>query len=214
MDRRHRLMKNVPLATGGLAVVLVVGLLVWWIRGFLATKDQKPMRAVQNITVIRPPPPPPEQPPPPPPPEKVEQALQQNPPDPTPDNAPAPAPDLGLDAEGSAGGDAFGLAARKGGSDIAGSGGAIFAWYTSKLKDEVTDRLSSDPKLRGKKYTAGVRIWIEADGRIREVLVISGTGSHDLDGLITADLGALGHLSQSPPLEMPQPISLQIVSRS
>jgi protein TonB len=181
----------------------------------MATKDQKPARVVQNITVIRPPPPPPpEETPPPPPPDKIDEPIPQNQPDPTPDNAPAPAPDLGLDADGTAGSDAFGLAARKGGSDIAGSGGAIFAWYTTKLKDEVSDRLSSDTKLRGRKYSVGVRIWIESDGRIKEVRVVSGTGSHDLDGAIIADLSALGRLSQSPPLEMPQPISLQIVSRS
>jgi protein TonB len=144
----------------------------------------------------------------------VEQQIQQNQPEPTPDNTPAPAPNLGLDADGSAGGDAFGLAARRGGTDIAGSGGAVFAWYTSKLKDEVSDRLSSDTKLRGKKYSVGVRIWIESDGRIKDVRVVSGSGSHDLDGAIAADLTALGRLSQSPPLEMPQPVSLQIVSRS
>jgi protein TonB len=144
----------------------------------------------------------------------VEELLPQDEPPPAPDNAPAPSPQLGLDTEGTAGGDSFGLAARQGGSDITGTGGAIFAWYTGKLKTEVSDRLSSDDKLRGKKYNVGVRIWIEADGRIKDVRVISGTGNREIDNAIAADLAALGRLSESPPLEMPQPISLQIVSRS
>jgi protein TonB len=214
VSTNRQLKKHLPLAASSAVVIALVAALVWWIHGFMAHKDQKPTRMVQNITVIRPPPPPPPQETPPPPPDKVDVPIPQNQPDPTPDNAPAPAPDLGLDADGSAGSDAFGLAARKGGSDIVGSGGAIFAWYTSKLKDEVSDRLSSDTKLRGKKYSVGVRIWIESDGKIKDVRVTTGSGSHDLDTAIAADLSALGHLSQSPPLEMPQPVSLQIVSRS
>jgi protein TonB len=214
MDRRHRWLKYAPALGAVVLVLLLVIGMVWVIRGFMATTDQKPARMVQNITVIRPPPPPPEETPPPPPPEKIEQQIPQNEPEPTPDNQPAPSQQLGLDADGAAGDDGFGLAARKGGSDLVGTGGAAFAWFTSKLKDEVTDRLAADAKLRAKKFNIGVRVWIEADGRIKEVRLTSGTGSRELDGAITTALSALGRLSQGPPIEMPQPISLQIVSRT
>jgi periplasmic protein TonB len=214
MDRRSRWLKHAPAAGAVVLVaVLVIGL-VWVIRGFMATKEQKPERRVQNITVIRPPPPPPQETPPPPPPEKVEQPIPQNEPEPAPDNAPTPSQQLGLDAEGNAGDDAFGLAARKGGGDLVGTGGAAFAWYTGKLKDEVADRLSADPQLRAKKYSVGVRVWIESDGRIKDVRLTGSTGSRDIDGAIAAALTSLGRMSQGPPLEMPQPITLQIVSRS
>jgi protein TonB len=215
VDRRHRILARAPLIGGLILVLTLVSGLVWFIRGFMVDKDKKPARMVQNITVIRPPPPPPpEEKPPPPPPEKVEEQLPQKEPEPSPDNAPTPQQQLGLDADGAAGDDGFGLAARKGGSDLVGSGGAAFAWYTGKLKDEVTDRLSSDAKLRGKKYVVGVRIWLATDGRIKDVKMTSGTGNHDLDNAIASDLASLGRLSESPPLEMPQPITLQIVSRS
>jgi protein TonB len=207
-------MKNLPLAAGGTLVVLLIFVAVWWIRGFMSNNAQKPARVVQNITVIRPPPPPPPQEtPPPPPPDKVDEPIPQNQPDPTPDNTPAPAPDLGLDAEGSAGSDAFGLAARKGGTDISGSAGAIFAWYTNKLRDEISNRLSSDPKLRGKKFTAGFRIWLESDGRIKDAKLTVGSGSSEVDREITAQIATGVHFD-GPPLELPQPISLQIVSHS
>jgi protein TonB len=201
---------------GALGLLAAVGVLVWFLHGLLSTKDHKQARTVQNITVIRPPPPPPppEQPPPPPPPDKIQEQVPQSEPDPTPDNSPTPSQQLGLDSDGSAGDDGFGLAARKGGSDIAGSGGAAFAWYTGKLRDEVTDRLSSDNKLRGKKYIIGVRIWLATDGRIKDVKMTSGTGNRDIDSAIASDIAALGRLSESPPIEMPQPISLQIVSRT
>ena len=196
---------RVPLVGGLLLVLLLICGGVWFIHGIVTSRDVKPPHVVENVTLIRPPPPPAE---------KVEEPLPQDEPPPSPDNSPAPTPQLGLDAEGTAGGDSFGLAARLGGSEITGTGGAVFAWYTGKLKSEVSDRLSSDSKLRGRKYTVGVRIWIEADGRIKDVRVVNGTGNNEIDSAIAADLVALGRLSESPPLEMPQPISLQIVSRS
>jgi periplasmic protein TonB len=195
-----------------LLVLVLVGGAVWYIHGIVSSKDVKPPHVVENVTLIRPPPPPEEKPPPPPPPEKIEQPLPQDEPPPSPENQPAPSAQLGLDAEGTAGGDSFGLAARVGGSDITGTGGAVFAWYTGKLKSQVSDCLSNDSKLRGKKYTVGGRIWIEADGRIKDARVVNGTGNREIDNAIAADL--VGCRSESPPLEMPQPITLQIVSRS
>jgi protein TonB len=205
--------KHAPLVGGLLLILLLMGGAAWFVHSMVSNQKKLPPHVVQNVTLIRPPPPP-DTPPPPPPPEKIDEPLPQDQPEPTPDQPPTPSPQLGLDAEGSAGGDSFGLAARPGGSDLVGTGGAVFAWYTGKLKSEVSDRLSSDAKLRGKKYSVAVRIWIEADGRIKDVRVTSGTGSNELDSAIAADLVSLGRLSESPPLEMPQPISLQIVSRS
>jgi TonB family protein len=213
MKRRQRLSKRAPLIAGvACGVALMVGL-AWVIHGFMASKNEKPARMVQNITVIRPPPPPPDEPPPPPP-DKVDEPIPQNEPEPTPDNAPTPSEQLGLDAEGAAGDDGFGLAARKGGSDLVGTGGAAFAWYTGRLKDEVTERLSADAGVRAKKFTVVVRVWIESDGRIRNMQLVGGSGSRDLDTAISAALATIQRLNQAPPLEMPQPISLRIVSRT
>ena len=213
MTAPKRKSKRLPIVMGAVVLLLVTAA-VGFIRGIVTNKENKPPHVVEQVTLIRPPPPPEEPPPPPPPPEKVEEPLPQDEPPPAPDNTPAPAPQLGLDATGTAGGDSFGLAARPGGSEITGTGGAVFAWYTGKLKNEVSDRLSSDNKLRGKKYTVGVKIWIEADGRIKDVRIINGTGNHEIDTAIAADLVAMGRMTETPPLEMPQPVSLQIVSRS
>lgn len=208
----HRRRKYVTQLGVLLLVFGMIGGAAWFIHNMVTNQQKKPPHVVQNVTLIRPPPPPEEPPPPPPPPEKVDEPLPQDEPEPAPDNAPTPSPQLGLDADGSAGGDSFGLAARKGGSDLVGTGGAIFAWYTGKLKNEVSDRLSSDAKLRGKKYSGTFRIWIEPDGRIKDVRVVNGTGNREIDSAIPADL--VGRQSESPPIEMPQPITIQIVSRS
>jgi protein TonB len=204
------------MAIGGplVALLLIIGF-VWFVRTMMAAKSTKTERQVQVVQIIRPPPPPPDQPPPPPP-EKTEEPLPKDEPEPTPkDDEPPPDQPLGIDAQGSAGGDAFGLAARSGGSDlIGGTGSAAFAWYTNRLKEAVTERLTADSGLSSKKFSISVRMWIESDGRIKDLKLMSTTGSRELDERITVALASLTRLSQAPPLEMPQPVSLKIVSHS
>jgi len=205
-------------ATVVVAVLAIIALsaFVWLIKSSLAGKDQKNPRMVQTIQVIRPPPPPPEDtpPPPPPPPKQVEEQIPQNEPDPSPDPSPAPSEQLGLDADGSAGGDAFGLAARRGGSDLVGTGGAAFAWYTSKIKDVVVDKLSGDARLHAKRFSVNVRVWIDPDGSVKDARLSSSTGDRELDRTITEILSRIQRLGEAPPIEMPQPVSLKIVSQS
>jgi protein TonB len=198
------------------ASILLLAGFVWFVRTMMSAKTQKPGRQVQIVQIIKPPPPPPDQPPPPPPPEKTEEPLPKDEPEPTPkDDEPPPMQKLGLDAEGSAGSDAFGLAANHGGSDlVGGNGSSAFAWYTGRLKDAVLAKLSSDARIGSKHFSVSVRVWIEPDGRIKEVKLVSTSGSKDLDQHIEAALATLSRLDDSPPLEMPQPISLRIVSRS
>jgi len=194
-----------------IALLLLVGF-VWFVHTMMSGKTGKPARQVQIVQIIRPPPPPPDQPPPPPP-EKTEVPLPKDQPDqpPPPDDAPAPAQPLGIDAEGSAGEDAFGLAARSGGSDlIGGNGSSLFAWYTNKVKDAIMDRLSSDTKNPCKKYSTTARITIGRDGSI-EAKLASTTGNRECDQRIEADLAALPHMSEPPPPEMPQPVTWKFV---
>lgn len=208
--RSHR---RLALVGGGLIAAILIALFVAFVHSMLSAKTNKKGRQVQVVQIIRPPPPPPDQPPPPPP-EKTQEVLPKDEPEPTPDQQPAPSEQLGVDAEGTAGGDAFGLAARRGGSDLIGGGGAAFAWYTGKLKDEVLERLSSDKGIASKKFSVSVRVWIEPDGRIKEIKLTTSTGNSDLDRKIELAMDSLKRLSEAPPLEMPQPISLKIVSRS
>ena len=204
----------VRLAGGVVAVALIAGF-VWFVRTMMAAKSGRPERQIETVQIIRPPPPPPDQPPPPPP-EKTDEPLPKDKPEePPPDNSPPPAGPLGLDAQGSAGEDAFGLAARAGGGDLVGGNGtAVFAWYTNRVRDAIRDKLSADGRIGSKRFSFTVLVWIEADGRIKQVKAVSSTGDGALDKAIEADVSSLQKLSDSPPLEMPQPIRLQIVSRS
>jgi protein TonB len=213
MTAQRTVRRRGPVILGGVIAVLLIAGFVWFVQTMMAGKSKKPERQVQVVQIIKPPPPPPDQPPPPPP-EKTEEPLPKDEPEPAPADEPAPQEQLGLDAEGAAGGDAFGLAARKGGSDlVGGSGGAMFAWYTNRLKEAVVEKLSGDTKIGSKKFSVSVRVWIEPDGRVKEVKLVSTTGDRELDKRIEASLSSLTRMSDAPPLEMPQPVSLKIVSR-
>jgi TonB family protein len=184
------------------------------VRNFLASTPGQPKRLIQEIHVIRPPPPPPDLPPPPPPPpdEKVVQEPER--PDPTPSNDPPPSEQLGLDAEGGAGSDAFGLLGHKGGRDLLASGGSAYSWYAGLLKTELLDQLQEMQDARRGSYSVVVRVWVRADGTIERARLAESSGDKTRDRAIEAALSHIQRLSQAPPADMPQPISLRIVSKA
>ncbi len=202
-----------PLISGLVILGALVGVF-FWARHMMSQESTKSERVVpQVLQLIRPPPPPPppEEPPPPPPPdEKIEEQLPQDEPEAAQDDAPE---QLGVDAEGTAGGDAFGLAARRGGTDLVGTGSAVFGRYTALIKDTILDKLSEDEKVRRGSYSVVVRLWLASDGRVERVALTQGSGKPDLDTSIKAALSRLSQLSEGPPVEMPQPVTLRIVSR-
>lgn len=202
-----------PLLVGGAIVLLVVTGLVWSISGFLGKKPQGPQRAVeQKITMIRPTPPETPPPPPPPPEEKIEEPLEQPEPEQAPEET-SPAEQLGLDADGTAGADGFGLAARKGGRDLLGTGTGAFVWYTTLLKDQVLETLSRDERIRKGTYQVSVKFWVANDGKVERYTLSGSSGNPDLDRAIEGALSRIASVREGPPLEMPQPITLRIVSR-
>jgi periplasmic protein TonB len=199
---------------GAIAVTLCVGL-VLFVRNTLSGGAPPVKKVVQEIQVIRPPPPPPDTPPPPPPPpqEKVEVPDPQEKPDPTPSKDPPAGEKLGLDAEGTAGADAFGLLGNKGGRELVGTGGSAFAWYAGLLKNQILDALDSEKKARTGGYSVVVRVWVRDDGSIEKVNIVQSSGDRERDQVIEGALSRMGRLSQAPPADMPEPISLKIVSR-
>jgi protein TonB len=205
----------VPLIAVGLLVLVVLGGGIWLVRHFLASAPPPQKKVAQEIHIIRPPPealPPP--PPPPPPDEKVDIPDPQQEPDPTPSDEPPPAEQLGLDAEGTAGGDGFGLAARKGGRDLLASGGSAFTWYAGLIKNEILERLQDETRARSGSYSITVRVWVRQDGTIERFKLVQSSGDRDRDKAIESALSGIGRVSQSPPADMPQPVSLRIVSRA
>lgn len=208
--RKHRLL----IALVGLGVTLIGASTVALMRSFLSSVPGPPQKAIQEIHLIRPPPPPPDLPPPPPPPEeKVDIKEPEQRPDPTPSNEPPPSERLGLDAEGSAGGDAFGLMGNKGGRDLLASGGSAYVWYAGMLKDQILEQLGAEQRAHRGEYSVVVHVWVRNDGSIDRVRIAEGSGNHDRDSAIESALARIKRLAQAPPADMPEPITLRIVSR-
>jgi periplasmic protein TonB len=203
-----------------LAVVLGVGVTligagtVALMRSFLNSAPGTPEKLIQEIHLIRPPPPPPDLPPPPPPPEeKVDVHEPEQKPDPTQSHEPPPGEQLGLDAEGTGSGDAFGLLGNKGGRDLLAGGGSAYVWYAGLLKNEILEQLNNEKQARRGEYSVVVRVWVRGDGSIERVHIVQGSGDRGRDSAIELALSRISRLSQAPPADMPEPISLRIVSR-
>lgn len=221
----------------GPAVFVLLGLallaaLAWWvIQQMLSGAAVRPHRSLQEISLVRPPPPPPPPPKAEPPkvepqpkmevPHKVETPQPDKQPEPPPE-APPPGPALGLDAAGGAGSDAFGLAARKGGSDLiggtgSGGGGAgpgnRFAWYGALVKERIQEAVARDRTLGHADYRISVNVWIDIRGAVTRAELVDSTGDPALDDALRAALRQLEPLREGAPGDMPQPIRLRITAR-
>lgn len=207
MDRKRKAGIKSGLGTG--VVLLVVAGLGYLIVSSLLAPSPTNVKRIQQITLVMPPPPPPvEQPPEPQIEEKVE--VPEMPTEPVEADA-APSPDLGLDADGSGNGDGFGLMAKKGGRDI--TEGNPFDWYAGVLSSDISAALNQNSQLRRQKYRVTLKLWIGANGRIERAELSNTTGDRSLDAALRVALSEISRVREAPPLEMPQPVKLQLTSR-
>ena len=222
MDNKRKLLRHLPAAVG-LLLILLVGTGVW----LLKDRFQKPVlpkKMVRQVTLIPPPPPPP--PPPdvnPPEPEvkqeKIEEPEPEKEPDKAPEEAEEPASDqLGVDAEGGAGSDAFGLAGRKGGRGLlGGTPGSAILWYGGQIKKGLEDELHTllaDSEARKSGYSVTLDIWVGPDGRVSRAELASGSGKPEIDQALRTALPKLRlALQKPPPADMPQPVRVRLTSR-
>jgi hypothetical protein len=216
VSTKTRIVRWIPRVTVTLALIAAMGL-VYYARQWLAGDTVQTKKLIQQISLIAPPPPPPpkvEEPPPPAPEEKVDLPK----PEPVPEDLPdqpddmSPSDQLGLDAEGGAGGDAFGLVGNRGGHALLG-GGSTELWYKRMLGQELKALVNDNEELRKRRF-AGLRlnIWIE-DGCIRRVKLLSTSGDKVWDRRLEAAL--LNERLQTPPPEgIGQPVRLEISSQS
>lgn len=223
MRGRYLWLKRAPaLVLAALVLLMLLAAYVWRDSFRKPPQTKKP---AQQITMVQPlPPPPPEPESKPPEPEVPEQQLEEPPPaaepepSPQPDDAP-PADTLGLDAEGAAGGDAFGLAARKGGRGLLGGGqGNAIIWYGNQLQRRLEDALQAllaDTPAMKTGYSVVLDIWVDKDGRVSRSELAAGSGHADVDQAIRAALPALqAGVGSVPPQDMPQPVRIRLTASS
>jgi protein TonB len=223
MNQKHRWLRRLP-AVAGVLLSLAVAVAVYLLQDRVH-KAPQPKKVVQQVVMVQPPPPPPppppEQQPPEPEPEeqKVEEPEPEQEPEPAPEEAEQPpGEELGVDAEGGAGSDAFGLVGRKGGrSLLGGTAGSAILWYGGQVKRHLEDELRdllADTEARRSSYAVVVDVWIGPDGRIGRAELAGGSGRPEVDRAIQGALPRLRFaLSKPPPDHMPQPVKIRLTSR-
>lgn len=218
MNRLNQFRTNALKIIGGLVLLAGIAYVVKVIIDLSSEKPVKHEKKIQTIDLVKPPPPPP--PPPkvePPPPEPEMEKLNE--PEPEPEPIPdvpdqQPAGDTGLDAEGTAGTDAFGLAAKKGGRGLLGGGGGDpNVIYAGSIKESLLDILSEHDELRSKSYSAVIKVWLNTDGTVTKFELSRGSNDAEIDKLLNKLVSKFKKAKDAPPPGLVQPIKLKISSR-
>lgn len=225
--RRERIL------VGGVAVVmalLIVTASLFVLKVLLRDDAHRRRRQVQQVTLVKPPPPPKiKEKPPEPEIKKKEEIVEPEPVEEQPDEAPetaedeAPAgDDLGLDADGTAGADGFGLRGKKGGRALIGGGGGSrslmqrYAWYTAIVQDEIRRRLRQHLEENGGipegNLSTLVEVRLDDRGTVVAFSIFGSSGHHKMDDAVEAVLG-MARISEPPPEGMPRTMKMKISSK-
>lgn len=210
------------LIAGGIALLCLLVFL--GIRHVLQNAEKPKRPTIAQIELLRPPPPPPppkveEKPPEP----QVKEEVKLD--EPTPqdepqeqaenNDEPPPSENLGVDAEGGAGTDGFGLVGNKGGANLIGSGGGSkFRWYARQVEQQLQSKLADDERLKRLNYRVTVMFWLSPSGLVERYELDGSTGNSDIDRALRQALADLRGFGQAPPEGMPQPVGLRINSRT
>jgi TonB family protein len=214
------------------AVVLAAAAAAAFAFKLLTAEDsQRRERAVQTVTLLKPPPPPPPEKPkekPPEPEVKKEEIIEQKPeekPKEPPQEAkdqPPPGDRLGLDAEGGAGSDGFGLVANKGGASLIGGGGGggslmgRFGWYAAIIQNDIRRLLQEHMEKNGGipegNCKVALQIKLDDQGRVVSHRVVDSCGNRRVDEAINQVLQS-AQISERPPSDMPRTVKIRISSK-
>ncbi len=203
--------RYLPLAMG-IAVVIGAVVVAMLFRQMFKIETTEPKKQIQQVTIIAPPPPPP-----PPPKEEIrEPEVQEDIPEDLPEpaavddnSADAPAgEDLGVDAEGSAGGDGFGLVGKRGGRGILGGVGG----YEQAVRNEINEAVIADRQLRHLDYVANITLRLSDNGEIETFNVDLVSGSAEAKAALESLLSKKRRISQPRPLEAASLIKLRVRS--
>lgn len=217
MSKSSPFKRHLPTIIAVVAIAVIALLAFLGIRSILSKEPGHVAPKVQTIKLIKPPPPPPPPKVEPPPPEPdVQEKIKDpepEPEEPTPDlpDEPPPGEQLGLDAEGGAGGDAFGLIGNKGGRGLLSGAGSPAQQYGLQVQSDISDALSNDDEIARITYSIVVKLWIRFDGHVQHVKLVKSTGDDKIDSRMEEIIGKMTF--DRPPASLRMPIRYRISSR-
>lgn len=218
----------------GLAFLAGFGFLI---KVVLTDSGPRQKQQVSTVTLLKPPPDVKEKPPEPEVAKEIpkdtmtaptEAPQQQNQAQDQSQDAPPAGADLGVEGDGAAGSDGFGLVAKgKGtGRDITlgGGGGGMnrlalmskYGWYTSKIQEEIKKQMRALLEKNGGmpkgKYQTTVKIVLDTKGAIIKYQIVASSGNDRMDEALKNSLPGF-RISQPPPDGMPFGMTVRIVSQ-
>lgn len=220
------------LVPGIIGLVFLLG--IAFMARLVMTDSGPRKKEIATITLLKPPPPEvKEKPPEPEVPKEVPkenmvapdtpQTPQDQPQDQSQDNTPAGS-DLGVDGEGVAGSDGFGLVGKKGGKSITLGGGGMnrmnlrakFGRYTQKVQDEIRAQVNKQLARQGGipkgKYITLVHITLNSKGGVAAFRINSSSGQAKIDQAVKEALASI-MISEVPPEGMPSGMTIRIASQ-
>lgn len=209
-------------------VALFLFVVVLAVSALIKDDGSKRRRQIQMVTLVKPPPPPKIQEKPPEPKIEEEEMVEPEPEEAPPeelndapqDDTPA-GDDLGLDAEGTAGSDGFGLVGKKGGRSLIGGSGdrtlmQRYAWYTRIIQEEIRKKINAHMTRNGGipkgDHKALVHIFMDSKGRIVDFKLYRSSGNDHVDRALKETLATV-RISEGPPEGMPRSIRLRVSSK-
>jgi protein TonB len=212
MNESRKKQSSHKLVAGIILGVVGLGLVSATINKILSSKPAPQKMVVQEVKIFRTPPPPPRPEEPPPPPEDVDVPEPEPQPE-TPQSNDPPPGDLGLDAEGTAGSDGFGLAARPGGRDLVGGGSSQLTWYAGLLQSAILAELNNEKLVRSRTYNVPIRFWVRDDGSIEKSELAKSTGDKEVDRAIERAMARVERIPYALPANTPRPITIRVSYR-
>lgn len=228
-DKKRNQSKYIIYFSAGISI-LIICLTAFAVNRLISDDGNKRQKQIQMVTLLTPPPPPKVQEKPPEPEVEEKEEIQEPEPEemePEPmeeqaSDEPPPGQDLGLDAEGGAGSDSFGLLAKKGGRAlIGGSGGngsmmRRYAWYTRILQEDLRKKVNQYMEENGGvpdgDAKAIVQIKLDEFGNILACALKGSSGDAFVDQAIRESL-KIAKISEPPPNGMPRTITLKITAK-
>ena len=231
MNKKQKSMRKriIVWSISGMVALMFLSAGVGAIKLLLSDDGHHRKRQIQMVTLVKPPPPPKmkEKPPEPEEQKKEEILEQEEEPEPEPmdetneDQGPADE-DLGLDADGSAGNDGFGLRAKKGGRELIGGRYSIasllrkYAWYTTMIQEDLRKKVNKHMESNGGipkgTLVAHVTITLDETGQITDLKLEDSSGNNKMDRAVKEAL-LLTNVSEPPPIGMPKTMKLKISSK-
>jgi protein TonB len=202
--------RHLPFALGVIAVLAALAIGILFKEMFQLEKAEQ-KKQIQQVTIIAPPPPPP------PPkeeirePEVTEEIPEEQPEAAAPDDNSEDAPageTLGVDAEGGAGGDGFGLVGRKGGRGLLGGIGG----YEQVVRQEINEAVVGHERLRHMEYVAIVSLRLADSGEFEKFDIEMVSGGDEARALLEEVLRRKQRISRPRPLEAASLVRLRVKS--